>query len=150
MKSQDHVKTNNRPVQINQLINLFPDIDFISLIFCFLKHVCFSLEIPPVKFSCKSRDLWLSHHTLDLVAHKQTYLITKIFLRLKFDKLNTVVKMYSCYVCATDSRLLTDLIFRAKLLLNASLQISSRNTRTILFIWHVYFSKFNPFENAQI
>lgn len=48
MKSQDHVKTNNRLVQINQLINLlnlFPDIDFISLIFCFLKHVCFSLEI---------------------------------------------------------------------------------------------------------
>lgn len=117
MKPQDHVKTNNRPVQINQLINLFPDIDFISLIFCFLKHVCFSLEIPPVKFSCESRDLWLSHHTLDLVAHKQTYLITKFFLRLKFDKLNTVVKMYSCYVCATDPRPLTDLIFRAKLLL---------------------------------
>ena len=42
MKPQDHVKTNNRPVQINQLINLFPDIDFISLIFCFLRHVCFS------------------------------------------------------------------------------------------------------------
>ena len=42
MKSQDHVKTNNRPVQINQLINLFPDIGFTSLIFCFLKHVCFS------------------------------------------------------------------------------------------------------------
>ena len=87
---------------------------------------------------------------VDLVAHKQTYLITKIFLRLKFDKLNTVVKMYSCLVCATDPRPLTDLIVRAKLLLNASLQISSRNTRTILFIWHVYFSKFNPFENAQI